>query len=841
MVPTASTLVAKGNNFPAYRRLFWSSCLICCFSASHGRGENQLDIGAIEMLPNQVASYQMRDWRDVAQKFDNLVFDVNATGQYLPLTRIDTTPEYPLLQESFGIAAYVGETRTFGENGELVFESLSTLGAVLGGSLVGIDKSSGPHNYVSMTREFSGDLRGHPLILNLPFGGSGQTAWYETIPSILFYSIANRYPNQTELAPVLDVVDDTFYNAVNVLTAGGTNPNFNWTAYNFSTHQPVYNGIWREPDMGLGMAWLQHAAYFRNKTADPLRANDHLDAVDWSLEYYDNLQTNPDYEILVPFGAYTAARMNAEHGRNYDVHKLVNWVFDRSNARPDKIMVKGTWGGQEVDGLMGFIRPNTGSDVQGYAFSMITFLSAMPMVPLARYEDRYSRAIGKWMLHAANAARLFYADAHTAGNQSSEFWLGDPNNAIAYEGLRHHWNNQSEELFAGGDPLVYGWGPETDFALYGGAYAGVFGAIIRETNQQQILQLDLLATDFYHDAAYPTYLYYNPLGSSQSVQIELGSGQFDLYDAVSNRFLFRNLTGQAAFSIASDKAVQLVLAPAGGVATTDGRRLLVDGVVIDYNATLLPDNLIRNPYVDESSPGNSSRPASWHYSSNAQWSADESLSPSHSLQIADTNPVGSEEWRSYATEIPAGEQRELQVRWFWNYDIALGEEFQGRLRLSSDVVSGLDLTSPSLEFNFVVSGASSDFEMFETVIAIPDEMLSFDLTFVTGGTPSAMGAMFIDDISVALVPGSNPADFDGSGVVDGLDLQIWESAYSLTAAGDADEDGDSDGQDFLVWQRQHQANAPLATAVPEPASHVATLFLLTTLLLSVGRCRLVGR
>jgi hypothetical protein len=104
-----------------------------------------------------------------------------------------------------------------------------------------------------------------------------------------------------------------------------------------------------------------------------------------------------------------------------------------------------------------------------------------------------------------------------------------------------------------------------------------------------------------------------------------------------------------------------------------------------------------------------------------------------------------------------------------------------------------------------------------------------------------MGAMFIDDISVALVPGSNPADFDGSGVVDGLDLQIWESAYSLTAAGDADEDGDSDGQDFLVWQRQYQANAPLATAVPEPASHVATLFLLTTLLLSVGRCRLVGR
>ena len=121
---------------------------------------DQLSISRVDLMPNQVASYQMRDWRDVAQKFDNLVFDVNATGQYLPLTRIDPTPEYPLLQESFGIAAYVGETRTWGENGELVFESLSTLGAVLGGSLVGIDKSSGPHNWVSMTREFSGDIAG---------------------------------------------------------------------------------------------------------------------------------------------------------------------------------------------------------------------------------------------------------------------------------------------------------------------------------------------------------------------------------------------------------------------------------------------------------------------------------------------------------------------------------------------------------------------------------------------------------------------------------------------------------------------------------------------------------
>jgi hypothetical protein len=170
--------------------------------------------------------------------------------------------------------------------------------------------------------------------------------------------------------------------------------------------QPVYNGVWREPDMGLGMAWLQHAAYWRNKDTNPAQADQHLNAVDWSLAYYDQLSSNPSYEILAPFGAYAAARMNAEHGRNYDVQKFVKWVFDRSNARPTMLMIPGQkWGGEDVGGLMGFTIPN--ATQRGYAFSMNTFATAMPMVPLARYEDRFSRAIGKWMLNAASAARLF--------------------------------------------------------------------------------------------------------------------------------------------------------------------------------------------------------------------------------------------------------------------------------------------------------------------------------------------------------------------------------------------------------------------------------------------------
>ena len=150
-------------------------------------------------------------------------------------------------------------------HGEPVHEALASLGAVLGGTLVDVDKTTGPYNWVAMTREYYVNRNTQFIVLNTPFSVSGQSAWYETYPNILFYSIADRYPGESSLQTILNTVDLRFYDAVNVLTAGGTAPNFNYTAYDFRTRQPVYNGVWREPDMGLGMAWLQHAAYWRKR------------------------------------------------------------------------------------------------------------------------------------------------------------------------------------------------------------------------------------------------------------------------------------------------------------------------------------------------------------------------------------------------------------------------------------------------------------------------------------------------------------------------------------------------------------------------------------------------
>ena len=82
------------------------------------------------------------------------------------------------------------------------------------------------------------------------------------------------------------------------------------------------------------------------------------------------------------------------------------------------------------------------------------------------------------------------------------------------------------------------------------------------------------------------------------------------------------------------------------------------------------------------------------------------------------------------------------------------------------------------------------------------------------------------------------ADFDGNGVVDHHDFEIWNVGYGLfgnatRADGDADLDRDVDGVDFLVWQSTYDVG-PAAASLPEPN---AMILWLSLLLVSYARRR----
>jgi hypothetical protein len=95
-------------------------------------------------------------------------------------------------------------------------------------------------------------------------------------------------------------------------------------------------------------------------------------------------------------------------------------------------------------------------------------------------------------------------------------------------------------------------------------------------------------------------------------------------------------------------------------------------------------------------------------------------------------------------------------------------------------------------------------------------------TFDSFHAPSLSGrwwslSYFPDKVVLSVEPITT--DFDGSGVVDYLDLEDWQSAYGVSAEEDADGDGDTDGREYLLWQRQFGSGVPVGVtgAVPEPA------------------------
>lgn len=676
------------------------------FTAASLSGQ-QISIPQVEKMPNLPQPYHMRDWKKVATDLDSLIFDETLSGDHLPILSWYTVPQTG--QKAFIIPTYVGWGR------RETYESITCMGAVQGASVAGIDKSSqNGKNWVELCTNYFAGPRGINLYLNIPEEMTGHSFWYELFPSILFYRIYHAYPETPGMQKQFIQAADLWYDAC-VGMGGKTNPwtvpDFSHTAYDFEKAKPFDNDIWKEPGSSAAISWIEYMAF--TKTGN----HKYLTATRWGLDYLEETKQNPFYEILFPHGVYTAARMNAEQGTHYNIEKLLTWCFDGSNQRRWGQSL-GRWGGYDCSGLVGSVSDN-------YMFAMNSFNMASSLVPLARYDDRFARSIGKWMLNAANSASLFYSAYLPDAHQTDSDWqrLYDPTSCIAYEGLRetrviinraesiqaisgkvksgalketmgtnrkyqvieeslsedgpvleciwhlpiqpdmeHRLNmvagctgdenfevsyawqpegpyvklfvfdshqdrhkssqihphgprlylkvkdaggNQKTKMpasfclddlwihsvsscspYATGDAKEHGWA-STNLGLYGSVYVGIFGGIIETTNVKGILKLNCLATDYFHAKAYPTWLYYNPYPDAKRIRIDVGDASKDLYDAVRNRFICKDLIGKTSFELAADSAIVAVLVPSGETVRHENNRFFVNDVVVDYS---FPEN-----------------------------------------------------------------------------------------------------------------------------------------------------------------------------------------------------------------------------------------------------------
>ncbi|RPJ49663.1 MAG: hypothetical protein EHM21_06555, partial [Chloroflexi bacterium] len=169
---------------------------------------------------------------------------------------------------------------------------------------------------------------------------------------------------------------------------------FNQQGYDFAAEAAwTERDIYRQPDTIAAYAYLMLLAYSR--FGDAIFYAEALAA----MERYLAFPENPWYEIPSgAMGAACAAQLRGM-GAPVDVERAVQYALD-----PRAGMVLGTWGAEEVNGL---VRGWHHSQPES-AYSMESLVLLPYLLPVARKAPELARVVGKYALNAAANARLFY-------------------------------------------------------------------------------------------------------------------------------------------------------------------------------------------------------------------------------------------------------------------------------------------------------------------------------------------------------------------------------------------------------------------------------------------------
>lgn len=569
--------------FPA---LFFGILFVfpACRETNFGDPVKQVSISRIDQMPNLPEPYKILDWRKKALDFDAYVFNFDTRICGNPVIWLDSA-QRNIPQTTFGLYTAVNDSRQGPKNNNGEFhESLNSLAALLGGGLVGIDKTSqNGYNYVKMVQNYFNSDNGWNIVMNntcpevaLLGGGYGRDWWYDVFPNVLYYAVCDVFPGVSGADSIQHVIAEQFCKADSVL-----NGNYDYSYFDYSQMKGMVNNIPLQQDAAGGHAYVLYAAY--KKFGDPR----YLQHAKSALEALLSQKESRFYEILLPMSAIVASRLNAEEGTQYDVKKILDWTFDgcqNPNGRYGWGVMAGRWGDYDVSGLQGSIL-----DGGGYAFFMNSVKLTWPLVPMVKYEPLFATAIGKWMLNNVNACRLFYPGEIDDEHQWLPEMKGLTDNNIAYEGLRKT-DCYGKESLKGIEPVALGDGPnwtsanpaESMFSLYSTSPVGILGAMVSETSESGILRINCNTTDFYSERPYPVYLYYNPHAENKVIGY-YSEEKVDLFDIVTKKYIARGKSGSFEIELPALNASVIVELPSGmKLRSVDGRIVTKDNHVISY-------------------------------------------------------------------------------------------------------------------------------------------------------------------------------------------------------------------------------------------------------------------
>lgn len=468
------------------------SALVLLFIGSSSTDEQivveeqfQKEIDKVSTFIDNPETSTFLDFNEIATQFQENIYNSTNAAFSAKGYNVDAE-EIPMLM------SYVG--------GKQSAEAITNISAQISAEMIGLESNE------EVVLEFFNSTNEQGVALNNVNTTSGQTYWYEVFPNILFLWYYDVTGN-VELEDEANSIYEQFLELVNTLSYETENINFDKsTGYNYKSDEAVNNEKWVEPDAAVGVALIMDYAYEDTKNEE------YKQAAIKCLDYINQLDYNPKYELLSAFGAALCAKYNALYGTNYDVSKMLMWEFDTtSDIREGWGMLSGEYGEADVDAMVGSV-----NDFGGYGFSMNTFVEAIALAPLAKYDASYQDAIGKYLYNAYASLAYFYAGTQSSSNYTQPGVY--PEEAyVPYEGFKHSFNG--EEGYASGDPTEYGWA-KSDLSIYGGSYAGIFASLIHETNVENVFMFDLNSTDFFTSNEVENYLIYNPYDYEITVQIE---------------------------------------------------------------------------------------------------------------------------------------------------------------------------------------------------------------------------------------------------------------------------------------------------------------------------------
>ncbi len=543
----------------------------------------QTSLQRVEQMPNLPQPLKIIDWKKKAIQFDSLVYNFNPKDSYGPLIWLDSSRRN-IDQVTYGLYTVIGDVRQGPKKNKGEFhEALASFNSLISAGLMGIDKTN-QHgfNFVKMDQNYFNSTTKWNIVMNntnpevaMAGGGYGRDWWYDVYPNVLYYGVAALFPNVENTESIQRKVAEQFCKADSVL-----NGNYDYSYFDYARMKGMKNNIPLQQDVAGGHAWVLYSAFqkFGNKR--------YLAHAKSATEALLSQKESRFYEMLLPFGTYTAARLNAEQGTNYDVTKMLNWIFDGCQSKDGRYgwgVIAEKWGDYDVSGLQGSI-----TDGGGYGFFMNSVAMAWPLVPMVKYEPQYAQTIGKYMLNVVNAARLFYPDQVDNAHQFLPEIKDLTHGIIGYEGIRKMDDYNKPEL-KGVTPVSTGDGPKwtsgqpksSMFSLYSTSIVGVFGAIVHKTDVEGILALDCNATDFYAANKFPEYLYYNPFGKDTTVTY-ISASSVDLFDVVSKKYLAKGENGKVEFKLPAGQAALVVILPSGTKLTSERSKIKAGELVIAY-------------------------------------------------------------------------------------------------------------------------------------------------------------------------------------------------------------------------------------------------------------------